>query len=250
MHIKALNMQVVRNAAGEVGAAPAATPAAPIQNIEPVASENAPADYSFLPEAYRSDDGPNIEGFTEHYETSISRLAQLEEQATGAGEGIPENGDGYDLNVPDDIDFGEMTLPDGYKFQMDPDHPVLPELRSWMHENGIKGDSAPALMSMMAKYEASQVSAFHAQSKEQMTALGANAQQRLSTVQRAMETKIPSAQHREALLNSLTTADSVRALEQLLSGQTTTTSQPATGREADLEGLTGFAKLQAARNAG
>lgn len=239
--------QVFRNVAGEPaggGADPAAAPAATPAPDPAPAPAPAPVegpDLSWLPEPYRKDDGFDIDGFRTHYEDLAAAQAALADQPAP-----PESPDAYDLSPPEEMDFGDITPPDWFNFELDDQSPLLGELRSWMHEMKLPPEAGKQMTGLLAKYEASKAAQFDAQARAEMQALGQHAPARIQKIQRTIETRIRDPKQRDALLHSLTSADAVRAMEALISGASTLNT-PASPPGAATEGLTGFARLQAAR---
>lgn len=233
---------VVRNASGEpTGAtpAPAEPPATPDSAPATPAAPQGP-DLSWFPEQYRGESGPDIDGFRTHYEDLQASLNALSEHQP------PESPDAYAFDVPDDLDFGDIQVPEGFEFTVDKDNPLWGEVRNWMHQNRMPAEASKGLVSMLAKYEASRAAQFNAQAHAELESLGPQRAERMAKVQRAIETRVPNEKQRNALLHSLTTADAVRGLEAFLSGGSNL-STPPSPPGASTEGLTGFARLQAAR---
>jgi hypothetical protein len=233
--------QVFRSAAGEAGgaapepAAPAATPAA-----DPAPAQG--PDLSWMPEQYRGESGPDFDGFRTHYEDMAASLTALTENQPE----IPETPDAYDLAAPEDIDYGEIQVPDWFEFEVDAENPLWGEVRGWMHEMKMPAAASQGLVSMLAKYEAMKASEADAAVRSEMESLGAAGPARIDKVKRAVETRVRGEKQRNALLQSLTSADAVRALEEFISGSSNLNT-PASPPGAETEGLTGFRRLQAAR---
>lgn len=210
--------QVMWNADDGAGAGGDPAPATPPADTGAPAEPAAAADYSFLPEQYRSDDGPDIDGFKSHYESLEAAQARWDERQAG----IPEAADGYEFALPD-IDYKELGLPDDFKLELNPEDealgPILTELGGTLHKHGIPKDVAPELMGALAKYEAlSQKKAIaqaEADRAEQMQALGPKADARIADVQRTIESRLPEAQAK-GLMSALYDANAVKALETLL----------------------------------
>lgn len=187
------------------------------QANEAAASEvDAGPDLSWIPEAYRGDDGtPDIEGFRTAFEEMTAEQARREEAAAL----IPDE---YHLAYPQDMDFGEMDLPEGFALQMNAEDPVtqgfLGELGETLKSLNAPAETAPKLMGLLAKFQAQQVSAGYKAVREEHAKLGSNAAQRqarLGQVKRSLETRLPEAQA-NALLMATTSYEGVRALEALL----------------------------------
>lgn len=238
--------RIARNAPGEpAGSGGEAAPAPTDPTPAPAASQESGPDLSWMPEQYRGENGPDFDGFRTHYEDMAASLAALSE---GQPE-IPETPDAYDMTPPEDIDYGEMQVPEWFQFELDQDSPILGELRNWMHEMKMPAEASKGLMGMLAKYEASRAVQAEQMARAEMEALGPQHSARLSKIQRTIETKVRNEAQRDALLHSLTTADAVRGLEALISSGSAV--QPTSGptRNVDVESMTPFERLKAANAA-
>jgi hypothetical protein len=240
--------QVFRNVAGEPTGGPAEpAPAAP---AAPPAADPAPApapttegpDLSWMPEDYRKDGAPDFDAFRTHYEDMAASLSVLSENQPQ----VPETPDAYEFAAPEEIDFGDIQAPDWFKFEVDNDNALWGEVRNWMHEMKMPAEASQGLVSMLAKYEAMKASEADATVKQEMESLGQGSVARIQKIQRTIETRVRGEKQRNALLQSLTSADAVRALEELISGPSSINTS-ATPPGANTEGLTGFRRLQAAR---
>ena len=210
---------------------------------DPAPAAPAEADYSFLPEQFRSDDGPDIDGFQAHYDELVSEHAQRQEALAG----VPEDASGYEFAIPDELDFGELDLPDDFAVNLKTDDPTMAPLfeglGGFMHKHGLPKDAAGDLMGMIAKYEATKYSQLHSAAKAEMQSLGSSAQSRIANVKRSLESKLP-AELASALSQHTTTAKAVQALEKLLAPRSLN-APAAQATKPDLDGLTGSARLKA-----
>lgn len=237
--------EVLRKPADEAGSGEQTgdgTSPAASNTTTPAPAEESGPDFSWLPEQYRGESGPDFDGFRTHYEDLQANLSALTEAQPQA----PESPDGYDLTLPDEIDYGEITPPEWFEFDLDQDNPLVGELRNWMHEMKMPAEASKGLVAMLARYEAQRASQADAMAQQEMQSLGQGAQARIEKVQRAVETRVRNEAQRNALLQSLTTADAVRALEELIGGSANP-KPPSSPPGSDAEGLTGFRRLQAAR---
>jgi hypothetical protein len=215
-----------------------------LDTAAPAAEPNAQAapadDHSWVPEQFVKDGKPDFTALR----TQFDELSTFKAQRDEAAATIPESADGYDLAVPADLSFGEMELPEGFKFELANDErtaPLLGELRDFLHKNQLPAEAGPALLGMMARYEAMAVSDGYANLKREKAALGSNADARMTEVSRALEAKLP-ADLATALKAAATTANGVRALEKLLSAPALsagTTTAPG----ADTESMTPSQRL-------
>lgn len=204
-----LNDKRTWDAAGE--GSPGAVP------VEPAIPADAPAapDLSFIPESYHVEGKPDVAAFKAGYDELVSFKAQRDEAVAG----IPENADGYELTVPETIDFGDLDLPEGFKFELSDDPavaPLLGEMRAMLHKHSLPKEAAGEFLGLMAKYQAIEASKDMASWKAGRAELGATAQSRIDNVSRLLDSKLP-APLSEALKGMAGSASAVRALEKLLS---------------------------------
>jgi hypothetical protein len=233
--------QVFRNAADETGSGAGDTTAT-TETTETTTSTSEGPDLSWMPEQYRSESGPDFDAFRTHYEDLAASLSVLSENQPQ----VPETPDAYQFAVPEDIDFGDIKAPDWFKFEVDAENPLWGEVRGWMHEMKMPAEASKGLVSMLAKYEAAKAAQADATVRAEMESLGQGATARIDKIQRTIETRVRGEKQRNALLQAITSADAVRALEELISGPSSINTT-ATPPGANTEGLTGFRRLQAAR---
>jgi hypothetical protein len=183
-------------------------------------TDTAPADqaaptYDWMPEQFRGDDGPDFDGFRQHY-TDLAAEAAIRNEALAS---VPEAPDGYDLALPEDLDFGDLDLPENFAVELKTDDEAMAtlfdELRGFLHESQLPKEAGQKVMGMLAKYEARQYAKAASEVDAQIKQLGPQAGERLSRVTRSLETKL-SAPQATALKSALRSADAVRALETLL----------------------------------
>jgi len=214
------------------------------------ATETATApDYSWVPDAYKGDNGPDTAKFVEDFDSYAAAKAQLDERLAN----VPEGPDGYDFTLADDLKFdGIEGLPEGFKVEslaeQEAFKPLFQELGSVLHKHGIPGEAAKDINGLLARYEATKVAEGVKAGKAELEKLP-NWQSRIATVERAVASKLDAAQA-AALKSAITTADGLKALEKLLSpgGPKTSTPHPAT---SGLDQITDpSARLRAARVAG
>lgn len=224
--------------------APAGDPP-PAQATPPAADPAAP-DFSWYPEQFRGDGGPDHDGFQAHFEEMAAAQAIQQEALAD----VPADASGYEFAVPDAIDYGDLQLPEDFAFQLKTDDPALApvfeELGGIMHKHNLPKGAASELLGVMAKYQATEYSQAYAQSQQEYQALGPTAGARISNITRALGTRLP-AEQADALKAAATTAQGVKALEALLlpRGPATTPSQPNT---PDVEKMTPMERLRLANN--
>lgn len=219
-------LEVLRAPEGEQGAGDVPAGDAPPAGEPAVVGEGAGAvpapsgeapDFSFVPEEYRADGKLNADGFKTHYETQAAELAALKDRQAG----VPESAEGYEFSLPEGITFADMGLPEDYAFELNTEDPAFAplyqEFGAALHKHGVPKDAAPEILGLMAKYQAVGDAQMYAQQKSEMTALGPTAKARIGEVSRLLQARLP-ADLAQPLLDSVSTASGVKALERLLSG--------------------------------
>lgn len=172
-------------------------------------------DIEKAPKDFVGEDGNfDFEGFFAKYDETVAAKAIADE----ARAEVPESPDGYEFAVPEDIDFGELNLPEGFKVEFDMENPVYKGLfedaGKVMHELGLPKSATGKFTGLIAKMEAAKYSqAFTAHEKE-FNELG-DADTRIKNLERMIDGKLPE-KEAEALKTTLMTADGIRAMEKLL----------------------------------
>lgn len=217
-------------ASGE-GAPAGSPPASDPPAADPNGSGNPPAgdpDWSWYPEQFRGENGPDHEGFRAYAEDMMAQQAIAQEALAE----VPEDATGYEFAVPEDIDFGEMELPDDFKVELKADDPAMAplfeELGGIMHEFNMPKAAAGKLLGVLAKYEASKFSQQFVAGNAEYQSLGPTADARISNVQRALSNRLSDDQA-TALMAATNSANGVKALEALLRprGPSTTPTEPS-----------------------
>lgn len=231
--------------ADEGSPAPEPEPVADDAAPEPAAEPAAP-DYSFLPEQFRGENGPDLEGFKAHYDELASAQAIRDEALAD----VPENGAGYEFGIPENLEFGDLELPENFTVDLNTADPVIAplfgELGEIMHKHGLPKAAANDLMGVMAKYEATKFSQHYAAAKAEMDALGTSGPSRIANIERALQSRLPEAEF-SALKAATTTAAGVKALERLIKPRGITTP-PAQPSGVDLDNMSPFEKLKLANS--
>lgn len=182
---------------------------------DPPADPPAEPDYSFIPDQYRSDDGPDIDGFKAHYDELAAAQAIRDEALAD----VPEDAAGYEFALPDELDFGELDLPEGFEVGLKTDDPALAplfsELGGIMHKHNLPKGATGEIMSVLAKYEATKFSGHYAAAQTEMEALGASGPSRIANIERALQARLPADQM-DAIKAVTSTAAGVKALESLI----------------------------------
>lgn len=206
------------NQPGEEGSGgdPAPSPdPAPSGDPDPTSDPAPAADYSFLPDDYRGEDGAyDLDKFKADY----GELADFKKSQDERLAGIPEE---YDFAIPEDVDYGDLDLPEGFEIIPFTDEPafkpLFDELGAFLKDNQISGDGAGKVMGLISKYEATKYAQGMAAMKGEIESL-TNGKERIKDLSRRIETKLPEAEA-DALKASLSTADGVRALEKIMGGK-------------------------------
>lgn len=213
------------------------------QGSPPVGTSPAP-DYSFLPDDFRKDGNADIEGFRARYDELVAEAAQREE----AMQGIPESADGYEIAIPDDIDFGDLDLPDDFAVDLQPDNPefapLFDEMRGMLHNMRMPADAGKQMLGLLAKYEATRFSQRYAAAKAEMDSLGNGAQSRIANVERKLQSALPG-DLADALKAATQTAAGVKALERLLAPKSVSAG-PSQPSGVDTDNLTPRQRLRMA----
>ena len=231
--------------------APNAAPPEPAATTDPaqVSSPTSP-DLSFFGEDFMKDGALDTDAVQTHWQDMLAEEAKRAE----ANADIPKDGR-YDFKLPEDMDYGEIQLPEGVKIELAPVDdpafaPVYDEAAKFLHENGIGASKAKGLVQLMAKFEAAKTAQLHAKALEGYNSLGANDQARdarIAKVNRAIESRLPA--DAAAALKSVTRdPGALRALETLLSAPGLTAPTPTPKNAVDPK-LTGYALLKAANAA-
>lgn len=171
-------------------------------------------DLSFIPEQFRTQDGkPDVNAFKVHYDDLAAQKAQADERKAA----IPEKPDGYEFNVPalDDLELPEGFNKENFSLDVIKDDPDIPRLKATAHERGWTQEDVNAVAKLVAQREVRQMHDSAQTATEEMKKLGDNAQNRIDTLSRTVRGRLPEAQA-DALLNDLTSADAIRAVETVL----------------------------------
>lgn len=223
------------------GTPPAADPAAaPPAPADPPAAAPAAPDYSWAPESFVKDGQFDAQGLRASYDELSAFKAQVDE-ARAAVPGKPED---YQMTVPDSIDMGDLPLPDGFKFELSDDPriaPVMDGMKGFLHKHHLPQEAASELLGLLGKYEAIGYSDLYASTKKEAEALGPQAEARVATVVRSLESKLP-ADLATALKAATYTANGVKALETLLK-PTTFGAPPGSPPGVDTENMTPAQRL-------
>lgn len=206
--------------------------------VPPIEQEAAP-DYSWMGD-FAKDGTPDFDGFKAHYQELAAEQARRAENE-------PQVPEAYDFSLPGDFDPG-VQLPEGVAVELDPENPLFQDLSAVLKENRVPQSVAAELPKLLARYEAQRYAQLHEQATKEFEALGATEaarSARVSSVARALETKLP-AEQAKALMDATKSAAGVKALEAILMPKGIT-APSATPKPAIDENVTGFNRVLAAR---
>lgn len=213
---------------------PVETGGEPVETGGEAPPEPAAPDFSFIPEDFRKDGAVDADGFKAHLEDLSAAKGRLDEMLAD----VPEGADGYAFEIPE-IDFEAYGLPK-MEFEIQADDPVmgplLKDLGGVMHQYGMPKGAAKDLMGVLARYEATSYKAAADRMQEDLKTLGSKSEARVAAVQRALEAKLP-AELAKGLMDSVSSAAGVKALEKLLggSGVSQTAIPPKDPVQSDLD---------------
>ena len=215
-------------------------------------------DLSFIPDDFKGEDGAyDLAGYAAHVD-GLTSYKQTAEEATAA---LPQSADGYVFGVADDFAFpdgfdasqfpqpvlGEDGKPkvgaDGQPETrdllpadlIDPEDPDIPVLQELMLANGAKPEMMAGLAGIMVQRELRQMAEAGEAAAAEKKALGPDAENRLSVVTRSVQGALPAAEAK-AILDGITTADGLRAIEKLV-GRSSRPPAPAQKSGADLDSM-------------
>lgn len=187
--------------------------AEPVTTAEPTNTPAAP-DFSWAGEQFLENGTLKVDDFRQHYES----LSAAEAARAAAAAAVPE---AYDFAPPADLDLGDLKLPEGVDLSVKADDPaykpLFDELGTFLRENGLPQEAATKVTGLLSKYEATKFRAGYEAAQKDYEALGPTdtaREQRLATVKRALESKLPADQA-AALLGAAGSLKAVQALEKL-----------------------------------
>lgn len=213
----------MREAPDNPGAGADATPVETTTDA-PVEAATGP-DLSFIPADYMVDGKPDTGRFAAHYQELLAEQAKREP--------APET---YDFAIPQDLTFEGM--PEGFAVELkadDPDfQPLFADLGAVLKEIGAPANAGPKFAGLIARYEAAKYGKQLASLQEEAKILGtpAQAQARVATVLRKLETMLPADQV-EALKGVASSAKAVMAFEKLIGPKNLTAPPPQPASKED-----------------
>lgn len=196
---------------------------------------------TFMPETFKGQDGKwDTAGFRAKYDEAVAfqareadRLAQLPKEpkdyafALSQDHKFPE---GFDpkLMVTKDAQGNDVAF-DPSKL-IDANDPDIPLVQSVLKEIGAPADAAAKIAGIFANRELRGIMKANAFAQEQIAALGPQAKERIATVERAANGLMPAAQAK-AFVDSITSADGLRAAEALIAKSKPPVAQAPGGKD-------------------
>ena len=208
---------------------PAPTPApapepTPTPTPEPTPPPAAPVRPDWLPEtAWDATAGkPTVD---------VAELLTLKQQHDERAGQVPKDAAEYQVTLPEGF-----TLPDGVKFEVAADDPLLAEARAVAHEMGLTQAQFSKIMGLRAKMDVMAHETWNATLTAEKAKLGEKAVERIDTATAFLQAKLPAAQF-AALKGAVTTADGVAAVETLMTlvggPKLPTNGDPSAGKPSD-----------------
>jgi hypothetical protein len=218
------------------GAAAGATPANPGLD-----HTNVPAGLGTPPAAAPT--GPDLswagEDFLEGGQLKADAFREHVESLRAEKAARPVPPESYDFAPPTDLDLGDLKLPEGVSLEVKRDDPayapLFDELGGFLKEIGAPAEAAPKVAGLLAKYEAARFRKDYDAANRDYESLGATdaaRDQRIQTVQRALEGRLP-ADEAKALMRAVSSSAAVKAIERLVGGSALTTPPPTTSAPDD-----------------
>lgn len=193
-----------------------------------------------IPEQFAIDGKKDLASFRLAFDELASFKAREDERLAA----LPKKPEDVAFTVPEDL---SPYLPEGFEMpkgedgnpiplEIDDSNPLVAEFRKVAVEEGISAKGIERLRDIVVRDNISRIAEAGKVHQEQMKLLGPNAQARVATVTRALQARLPEAQAK-AIAADITTADTLRALETIL---TPKGSSPvsAPGGKPDLASMT------------
>lgn len=183
---------------------------------------------TFVPEAFKGDDGKYD---VTKFRASYDELAAFKGQDDDRKSLLPKEPGEYAFALPenhawpDGFDPAKMTTKDeqGNEVQfdvsklIDADDPDIPLLQAVLHEIGAPKEAMGRIASIVANREMRAILQAMDVAENEKKALGPQADSRIKTVEHSLKARMP-AEQAKALLDGITTADTLRGIEALLKG--------------------------------
>lgn len=200
--------------------------------------QGAPDLSEFIPEQFKKDDGFDLSAFRQTYD-DLSAFKSAEDDRMAA---LPKEASEYEFFLPEDHVFPEGFDPEAFKTtdedgnklefdasrMLDANDPDIPAVQEILKELGAPKEAMGKIASIMVNRELRQTMKAMEQAGEEKKALGPDADNRINTVSRTLNARLPKEQA-TAIADSITSADALRGLEALMKKIGTTTA-PAPGK--------------------
>lgn len=194
-----------------------------------------PVDFStFVPDTFKGEDGTYD---VAKFRSSYDELAAFKGQEDDRKSQLPKEAGEYAFALPEDhawpegFDPTKFTTKDeqGNEVQfdvsklIDAEDPDIPLLQSVLHEIGAPKEAMGKIASIVANREMRAYMQAMETAEAEKKALGPQADARIKTVEHALKAKMP-AEQASAIIDNITSADTLRGIEALLKGSTSSPS--------------------------
>lgn len=158
-------------------------------------------------DAYWSDDkGLDTAKLTSDFDALTALRAEHDSRLAR----VPEKLDDYEVALPEGF-----KLPDGFKFEIDANSPLLTPAREFAKKHNLTKDEFKELVALQAQGMVAEDAALAAAAKAERDKLGSKGQQRISAVTQFLQAKLGN-DLANALLPGLFTARQVEAYEKIM----------------------------------
>lgn len=140
----------------------------------------------------------------------VSELREMQAEKAARTEGVPKEGEAYDLALPADF-----TPPEGYSVEIKADDPLWADFQTIAREAGLPKADFGKFVGAFARYQIAAQQADVEAFVAEKSALGANADTRIRAAETYLAANLPTKQA-EALGRALLSADGVQGLEALI----------------------------------
>lgn len=190
---------------------------------------------TFVPESFKGEDD---KWDTSAFRASYDDLASFKAAADDRAAALPKDAAGYEFALPEDHKLPEGFDPEslsttdekGNKIEfnaaamIDPSDPDVAALQAILHEAQAEPGLAKKLAGLMVNREIRATIEAQRVAAEHLAELGPTGKGRIQTVKGELARRLP-ANYANAISDSITSADALRGIEQLIRG---TTARPVT----------------------
>lgn len=187
----------------------------------------------FIPEKFKTDEGFDTKAFREAFD-DLSAFKSAEEDRIA---NLPQEITDYAFSLPEDHAFPEGFDPEKMKTKdeegneiefdaskmVDANDPDIPLVQAILKDLGAPKEAMGKIASIMVNRELRSVMKAMEAAGEETKALGPDAMNRINTVTRTLNAKLP-AEQATAIADGITSADALRGLEALIKKVSSTTS--------------------------